>query len=190
MMTLEEISNNLSRLLQLGVKLYTSNLSEIIQVKKEKPVGRFRNDNRPSGYWIIIKGKIYYDLRELYRRIYVKDINDRFHLLFRDEEDEIKINIDTENLVNSRIHYMETLPLYGSVDLSIYLNTPVLYNDELYIIKDIEEVEYKDTKGYVLIITNNKYSHLLCIDKYGKSIKEPSTLKLMPFTLKFIAIIL
>lgn len=184
MMTLEEISNNLSRLLQLGVKLYNSDLNEIIQVKKEKPVGRFRNDNRPSGYWIIIKGKIYYDLRESYRRIYVKDINDRFHLLFRDEEDEIKINIDTESLVNSRIHYMETLPLYGSVDLrSIYLNTLVLYNDELYVIKDIEEVEYKDTKGYVLIITNNKYSHLLEIDKYGKSMKEP-------FTLKFIAIIL
>lgn len=183
MMTLEEISNNLSRLLQLGVKLYNSDLNEIIWVKKEKPVGRFRNDNRPSGYWIIIKGKIYYDLRESYRRIYVKDINDRFHLLFRDEEDEIKINIDTESLVNSRIPYMETLPLYGSVDLSIYLNTLVLYNDELYVIRNIEEVEYKDTKGYVLIITNNKYSHLLEIDKYGKSMKEP-------FTLKFIAIIL
>lgn len=183
MMTLEEISNNLSRLLQLGVKLYNSDLNEIIQVKKEKPVGRFRNDNRPSGYWIIIKGKIYYDLRESYRRIYVKDINDRFHLLFRDEEDEIKINIDTESLVNSGIHYMETLPLYRSIDLSIYLNTLVLYNDELYIIRNIEEVEYKDTKGYVLIITNNKYSHLLYIDKYGKSMKEP-------FTLKFITIIL
>ena len=78
---------------------------------------------------------------------------------------------------------METLPLYGSVDLSIYLNTLVLYNDELYVIRNIEEVEYKDTKGYVLIITNNKYSHLLEIDKYGKSMKEP-------FTLKFITIIL
>lgn len=183
MMTLEEISNNLSRLLQLGVKLYNSDLNEIIQVKKEKPVGRFRNDNRPSGYWIIIKGKIYCDLRESYRRIYVKDINDRFHLLFRDEEDEITINIDIKSLVYSRIHYMETLPLYGSVDLSIYLNTLVLYNDELYVIRNIEEVEYKDTKGYVLIITNNKYNHLLEIDKYGKSMKEP-------FTLKFIAIIL
>ena len=46
MMTLEEISNNLSRLLQLGVKLYNSDLNEIIQVKKEKPVkekGKKRN---------------------------------------------------------------------------------------------------------------------------------------------------